>query len=104
MRAKLPTNPITPLVSVSSEERGAETPGAVACYGSPEKTLSGRVTPRQREKLVSLESRVAISDNVVSYNLEGEFVILNLESGTYFVLCAPVPSEAPQVDLEMLWT
>lgn len=51
------------------------------------KDAVGTGNPRQREKLVSLESRVAISDNVVSYNLEGEFVILNLESGTYFVLC-----------------
>ena len=34
----------------------------------------------------SIESRVAISDDVVSRDLEGEAVILNLESGTYFGL------------------
>ena len=38
------------------------------------------------EKEVSLESRIAISDDVVSRDLEGEAVILNLESGTYFGL------------------
>jgi hypothetical protein len=38
------------------------------------------------ENPVSLESRVAISDDVVSRDLEGEAVILNLESGTYFGL------------------
>ena len=38
------------------------------------------------DKEVSLESRVAISDDVVSRDLEGEAVILNLESGTYFGL------------------
>ena len=35
---------------------------------------------------VSLESSVAISEDVVSRDLEGEAVILNLESGTYFGL------------------
>jgi hypothetical protein len=39
-----------------------------------------------REEEFSLESRVAISDDVVSRDLEGEAVILNLESGTYFGL------------------
>ena len=38
------------------------------------------------EKEISLESNVAISDDVVSRDLEGEAVILNLESGTYFGL------------------
>jgi hypothetical protein len=38
------------------------------------------------EQRVSLESRVAISDDVVFRELEGEAVILNLESGTYFGL------------------
>jgi Coenzyme PQQ synthesis protein D (PqqD) len=38
------------------------------------------------ERDVSLESRVAISDDVVSRDIEGEAVILNLESGTYFGL------------------
>ena len=38
------------------------------------------------EEEVSLESSVAISDDVVSRDLEGEAVILNLESGTYFGL------------------
>ena len=38
------------------------------------------------EKEISLESDVAISDDVVSRDLEGEAVILNLESGTYFGL------------------
>jgi Coenzyme PQQ synthesis protein D (PqqD) len=35
---------------------------------------------------VSLQSNVAISEDVVSRDLEGEAVILNLESGTYFGL------------------
>ena len=35
---------------------------------------------------VSLECDVAISEDVVSRDLEGEAVILNLESGTYFGL------------------
>jgi hypothetical protein len=35
---------------------------------------------------VSLESSVAISEDVLSRDLEGEAVILNLESGTYFGL------------------
>ena len=35
---------------------------------------------------VSLESSVAISEDVVSRDLEGEAVILNLESGIYFGL------------------
>jgi len=35
---------------------------------------------------VSLESGVAISEDVVSRDLQGEAVILNLESGTYFGL------------------
>jgi Coenzyme PQQ synthesis protein D (PqqD) len=38
------------------------------------------------EEEVSLESSVAIGDDVVSRDLEGEAVILNLESGTYFGL------------------
>ena len=38
------------------------------------------------EKHVSLESTVAISDDVVSRDLEGEAVVLNLETGTYFGL------------------
>lgn len=38
------------------------------------------------EKEISLESNVAISSDVVSRDLEGEAVILNLESGTYFGL------------------
>jgi hypothetical protein len=38
------------------------------------------------EKEISLESRVEISGDVVSRELEGEAVILNLESGTYFGL------------------
>jgi hypothetical protein len=38
------------------------------------------------EKEISLESRVVVSDDVVSRDLEGEAVILNLESGTYFGL------------------
>ena len=38
------------------------------------------------EEEVSLESRVAIGGDVVSRELEGEAVILNLESGTYFGL------------------
>lgn len=35
---------------------------------------------------ISLESRVAIDGDVVSRELEGEAIILNLESGTYFGL------------------
>lgn len=35
---------------------------------------------------VSLEARVAIHGDVVSRELEGEAIILNLESGTYFGL------------------
>ena len=35
---------------------------------------------------VSLECGVAISEDVVSRDLEGEAVILNLDSGTYFGL------------------
>jgi hypothetical protein len=35
---------------------------------------------------VSLESRAAICEDVVYRDLEGEAVILNLESGTYFGL------------------
>ena len=38
------------------------------------------------EEEVSLESRVAIHSDVVSRDLEGEAIILNLESGTYFGL------------------
>jgi hypothetical protein len=38
------------------------------------------------EKKLSLESRVAINDDVVSRELEGEAVILNLGSSTYFGL------------------
>lgn len=38
------------------------------------------------EKEVSLESSVAVGGDVVSRDLEGEAVILNLESGTYFGL------------------
>ena len=38
------------------------------------------------EKEVSLESRVAVGGDVVSRDLEGEAVILNLESGIYFGL------------------
>jgi Coenzyme PQQ synthesis protein D (PqqD) len=38
------------------------------------------------ERKLSLESRVAINEDVVSRELEGEAVILNLESGTYFGL------------------
>jgi hypothetical protein len=38
------------------------------------------------EEEVSLESRVAIGGDVVSRDLEGEAIILNLESGTYFGL------------------
>jgi len=38
------------------------------------------------EKEISLKSSVMISDDVVSRDLEGEAVILNLESGTYFGL------------------
>ena len=40
----------------------------------------------QAERKLSLESRVAINDDVVSRELDGEAVILNLESGTYFSL------------------
>src|SRR5579864_7655841 len=36
--------------------------------------------------LISLESTVCIPDDVVSRDLEGEAVILNLASGTYFGL------------------
>jgi hypothetical protein len=38
------------------------------------------------EKPISLESVVAINNDAVSRELEGEAVILNLESGTYFGL------------------
>ena len=38
------------------------------------------------ERTLSLESKVAIGDDVVSRDLEGLAVILNLESGTYFGL------------------
>ena len=38
------------------------------------------------EKEISLESRVVVNDDVVSRELEGEAVILNLESRTYFGL------------------
>jgi hypothetical protein len=38
------------------------------------------------EEEVSLDSRVAIHSDVVSRDLEGEAIILNLESGTYFGL------------------
>jgi hypothetical protein len=38
-----------------------------------------------KERL-TLESHVAVSDDVVSRELEAEAVILNLESGTYFGL------------------
>ena len=38
------------------------------------------------EEEVSLESRVAIGGEVVSRDLEGEAIILNLKSGTYFGL------------------
>jgi hypothetical protein len=38
------------------------------------------------EKQISLECAVAINNHVVSRELEGEAVILNLESGTYFGL------------------
>src|SRR5215472_10034614 len=38
------------------------------------------------EQEVSLESRVAVGGDVVSRELDGEAVILNLESGTYFGL------------------
>lgn len=38
------------------------------------------------EEEVSLESRVAIGSDVVSRDMEGEAIILNLESGTYFGL------------------
>jgi hypothetical protein len=38
------------------------------------------------EKKISLESTIEISGDVVSRELEGEAVILNLESGTYFGL------------------
>ncbi len=42
--------------------------------------------PVSLELAVSLESKVAISEDVVSRDLEGEAVILNLKSGTYFGL------------------
>ena len=38
------------------------------------------------EEEVLLETRVAIPSDVVSRELEGEAIILNLESGTYFGL------------------
>jgi hypothetical protein len=38
------------------------------------------------EKEISLESRVEISSDVVSRELAGEAVVLNLDSGTYFGL------------------
>jgi len=38
------------------------------------------------EREVSLNSRVAIGRAVVSRDLDGEAIILNLESGTYFGL------------------
>ena len=38
------------------------------------------------EEQVSLESRVAIGGDVVCRELEGEAIILNLDSGTYFGL------------------
>jgi hypothetical protein len=39
-----------------------------------------------RNEQVSLQSSVKICDDVVSRDLEGEAVILNLETGTYFGL------------------